>query len=177
MVTVVLRNVRPRDHQDLPISQIAELRAGAADARTELQRTLQALVFDDGGYLHEIRDAAKLESRLNDLYNKQLKPSLDAMEKATQARHRVDWKDTLAASFQVPPDVIEALGHPLAWPLLVVCADGALAVAVWQSRKGRPDLKMQDPVALYLHQVSSLNEEAVINAVVGRLPDPWSTLP
>ena len=33
-----------------------------------------------------------LDRRLGDLYDKYLKPSPCEMEKATQARHRVDWK-------------------------------------------------------------------------------------
>jgi len=96
-------------------------------------------------------------------------------EPTTQARHRVDWKGTLA-SFPVPAAVIEALGHPAAWPLLVVCAGGALAVGVCQSRTGRAALKKQDPVAFYLHQITTMKEDAVINAVARALPDRRSTL-
>jgi hypothetical protein len=44
-----------------------------------------------------------LDRRLGDLYDKYLKPSPYEMEKATQARHRVDWKGTLAASVAAVP--------------------------------------------------------------------------
>jgi hypothetical protein len=44
-----------------------------------------------------------LDRQLGDLYDKYLKPSPHEMEKATQARHRVDWKGALAASVAAVP--------------------------------------------------------------------------
>lgn len=48
-------------------------------------------------------DADMVDRRLGDLYDKYLKPSPYEMEKATQARHRVDWKGALAASVAAVP--------------------------------------------------------------------------
>jgi hypothetical protein len=42
------------------------------------------------GYLRKTGDADMLDRRLGDPYDKYLKPSTYEMEKATQARHRVD---------------------------------------------------------------------------------------
>jgi hypothetical protein len=55
------------------------------------------------GYLRKTGDADMLDRRLGDLYDKYLKPSPYEMEKATQARHRVDWKGALAASVAAVP--------------------------------------------------------------------------
>ena len=56
------------------------------------------------------------------------------------------------------------------------CDSWALAVGVWQSHTGRAALKKQDPVAFYLHQITTMKEDAVIKAVARALPDPRSML-
>jgi hypothetical protein len=66
MMTIVLRNVRPRDYNNLPAEEITSLRKRTTEARTALQRELQRLVFDEGEYLEEIRDTDVLERRLGE---------------------------------------------------------------------------------------------------------------
>ena len=63
------------------------------------------------GYLPKTGDAGMLDTRLGDLYDKYLKPSPYEMEKATQARHRVDWKGALAASVAAVPAPAVPIGH------------------------------------------------------------------
>ena len=164
MMTVVLRNVRPRDYNELPASEIVRLRQETAEARTALQLELQNLVFDKAGYLQGIRDAGMLERRLGDLYDKHLKSSLDKMEKATQTRYRVDWKGTLAATFLAPATIVAAF-VPHLLPLLVASAGGRLVVGLWQAHTSRAELGKRDPVAFYLHQIADMKETAVADAV------------
>ena len=52
-----------------------------------------------------------LDRRLGHLYDKYLKPSPYEMEKATQARHRVDCKGALAASVAAVPAPAVPIGH------------------------------------------------------------------
>jgi hypothetical protein len=165
MMTVVLRNVRPHDYNDLPVSEIVALRHDTDEVRGELQLKLQDLVFDRDGYLQEIQDADELERRLGNLYNRRLRPSLDKMEKALKARNRVEWKGALAVSFVAPPSLLGALGHPAAWPLLVACAGGALFVGLWQARTPMANLRKEHPVAFYLQQIKDMKEDHVIEAV------------
>ena len=52
-----------------------------------------------------------LDRRLGDPYDKYLKPSPYEMEKARQARHRVDWKGALAASVAAVSAPAVPIGH------------------------------------------------------------------
>lgn len=71
----------------------------------------------------------------------------------------------MAVSFGAPPSVIAALGHPAAWPLLFVCAGGAVTVGLWHARRSVADAGRRDPVACYLHQIKNMKEDDVIRAV------------
>jgi hypothetical protein len=99
------------------------------------------------------------------------------MEKALLARHQVDWKGALAATFQAPPALAAAF-IPHLWPVLVPCAAGALVVTLWQTRRKPADLGNQDPVPFYLHQIADMEETAVAKAVADsgkalRYPSNW----
>ena len=52
-----------------------------------------------------------LDRRLGDPYDEYLKPSPCEMEKATQARHGVDWKGALAVSVAAVSAPAVPIGH------------------------------------------------------------------
>jgi len=155
LATISLQSVIPRDIASVPTEDIITIRDRHAVERAAFQEYLQATLATMAEELQEINYRRAVQAHLEEVYKKELKPQLEALEKQLRLLNIDTITGAMNVSFDVPKAVLSGaalMGATAVNP--IVGAGGAVALGmlkiVGDKRKLNEKAMQSSPVSYLL---------------------------